>query len=203
MGFICLRILFFLNLETFLINRDLSNLMGFGELVLQAVYFFLPAYLANMAPELLKGVPFLGRPVWEKKLGKNKTWRGIIAAVLAGFLVFWLQKFLFKYNFFYKISIIDYSDFSWLFGVLLGFGAIFGDLVKSYFKRKKGIKPGDSWKPWDQLDFVIGGLIFSWLIYVPRIEVTVILLVVSPFLHILFCRIGYWLKIKKSKFQFF
>ena len=34
-----------------------------------------------------------------------------------------------------EISLIDYSDFSLLLGFLLGFGAILGDLVKSYFKR--------------------------------------------------------------------
>lgn len=169
-------------------------------LVVQSLYFFLPAYLANMAPELLRGIPVLGRPVWERKLGKNKSWRGLVVAGLAGVLVFWLQKFLFRLDFFYKISIIDYGDFSVLLGFLLGLGAILGDLVKSYFKRKAGFKPGESWKPWDQLDFVMGGLILGWLVYVPKIEVAIVLLVVSPFLHMLFCRLGYWLKIKKTRF---
>ncbi len=174
--------------------------MGFWLLVVSSLYFFLPAYFANMAPDLLKRIPFLGKPIWKKKLGKAKTWRGIVVAVLAGILVFWLQKYLFEFNFFYNISLIDYGDFSLLLGFLLGFGAILGDLVKSYFKRRAGIKPGVSWKPWDQLDFVIGGLVLSWLVYVPRVGVVAVLLVLSPFLHLLFCRIGYWLGVKKNKF---
>lgn len=174
--------------------------MGIGLLIIKSLYFFLPAYLANMAPELLKGIPVLGRPVWEKKLGKNKTWRGIVVAALVGILVFWLQKWLFKFGFFYDISIINYGDFSLMLGFLLGLGAILGDGVESYYKRRAGIKEGESWKPWDQLDFVIGGLVLSWFVYVPKIEVVVVLLILSPFLHVLFCRIGYWLRIKGSKF---
>jgi CDP-2,3-bis-(O-geranylgeranyl)-sn-glycerol synthase len=187
-------------LESFLMINFFFLVMDIWMLILKSLYFFLPAYFANMAPELLKGVPFLGRPVWEKKLGRNKTWRGMVAAVLIGVLVFLLQKWLFQFNFFYDISIIDYSGFSLLLGFLLGLGVILGDAVGSFYKRRAGIKPGESWKLWDQLDFVIGGLVLSWFVYVPRIEVAVTLLVVSPFLHMLFCRIGYWLKIKKSRF---
>lgn len=173
--------------------------MGIWLLIIKSLYFFLPAYIANMAPLLLRGIPFLGKPVWERKFGKNKTWRGIIVASLVGILVFWLQKWLFGFGFFYRISLIDYGDFSLLLGFLLGLGAILGDLVKSYFKRRKGIKEGASWKPWDQLDFVIGGIVLSWFVYVPKIGVVVVLLMISPFLHMLFCRIGYWLKIREGK----
>lgn len=169
-------------------------------LVLKSLYFFLPAYFANMAPVLLKGVPVLGIPVWRKKFGKNKTWRGLVAAVLMGILVFWLQKYLFRLDFFYRLSFIDYSDFSWILGFLLGLGAILGDLAGSYFKRRQKIKEGESWKPWDQLDFVIGGMVLSWLVYVPSMGVILILLVVSPFLHMLFSWLGYKLGVKKNKF---
>jgi len=173
---------------------------GLLLLVLKSLYFFLPAYLANMAPELLRKIPVLGWPVWEKKFGRNKTWRGLVLASFVGVLVFLLQKWLYGFDFFYGISIIDYGDFSLWFGFLLGLGAILGDLVESYFKRRRRIEPGESWKPWDQLDFVIGGLVLSWLMYVPKVEVVVVLLGLSFFLHMLFCRLGYWLRIKKSKF---
>ena len=136
----------------------------------------------------------------ETKLLNAKGISPGLAAVLVGVLVFLLQKWLFKFELFYNISLIDYSDFSLLFGFLLGSGAILGDLVGSYFKRREEIKEGESWKPWDQLDFVIGGLVLSWFVYVPKIEVVAVLFVLSPFLHVLFCRFGYWLRIKKSKF---
>ena len=50
--------------------------------------------------------------------------------------------------------------FAWFFiGLLLGSGALIGDAVKSFFKRKEGIKPGNRFIPWDQLDYSIGSLV--------------------------------------------
>lgn len=152
-----------------------------------------------MAPVLFQKLPFLDKPVWEAKLGKNKTWRGIVVASICGMLVFWLQKIAYTSGF-TSLAIIDYSDFSIVLGFLLGFGAIFGDAVKSYYKRKAGIRPGERWLGFDQLDFVIGGLAFSFLVYVPRAEVVVVLFLATPFLHMLTNHIGYWLGMRKVKF---
>ncbi len=170
----------------------------FWLLILKALYFFLPAYLANMFPSLAKNLPFLNYPVWEKKLGKNKTWRGVLIATLTGGLIFWLQKIAYVKGFI-TWAVIDYSGFSLAFGFLMGFGAIFGDLIESYYKRKVNIPPGKPWMPFDQLDFVFGALILSFLVYVPKVSIILILLVLSPLLHLLFNRIGYWLKIQKNK----
>ncbi|MBR9683587.1 CDP-archaeol synthase [Candidatus Woesearchaeota archaeon] len=174
--------------------------MGIWMLIISSLYFFLPAYGANMAPELFRWVPFLDKPIWKKKLGANKTWRGVVVAVIVGVVVFSLQQWLFRFELFYNISLIDYGDFNWQLGFLLGFGAILGDAVGSYYKRRARIKPGESWKPWDQVDFAFGGLALGCLVYVPQIMVPVIVLVASFFLHMLFCRFGYWLGIKKRKF---
>ena len=86
-----------------------------------------------------------------------------------------------------------------MIGALLGLGAILGDLVESYYKRKAGIPSGKSWKPWDQLDFVIGGIIFSFFVFVPPAEVVLVLLIFSPLLHIGANYLGYYLKINKKK----
>ncbi len=168
-------------------------------LILQSLYFFLPAYFANMAPELFKWVPAGAKPIHQKKFGDHKTWRGLVVAVVLGTIIFLLQQWLYQFDLFYKISLIDYNGFSFWFGSLLGLGAILGDLVKSYYKRKEGIKPGESWKPWDQLDFVIGGLLGSLFFYVPPASVVAILLIISPLLHITVNHIAYWLRIRKSK----
>ena len=143
-------------------------------------------------------MPFLNFPVWEKKCGKNKTWRGIVVATIAGGLVFWLQQLAYSSGF-TKLAIIDYTGFPLIFGFLLGFGAIIGDLIESYYKRKAGVAPGKPWFPFDQLDFVIGGLFFGFFVYVPKANLILVLLIVSPLLHIIFNRIGYWLKINKTK----
>ena len=167
--------------------------------IMQALYFFLPAYLANMSPTLFRWLPFLDKPIWEVKLGKNKTWRGVVVASVIGTVVFWLQKVAYNSGF-TSLAIIDYHDFPILLGFLLGFGAIVGDAVKSYYKRKAEIKPGEPWFGFDQLDFVIGGLILSSVLYVPPVEVDVVLFVATPILHIAANHIGYWVGIQKVKF---
>ena len=105
----------------------------------QALYLFLPAGLANMAPPLFKDVNFLDFPVdfgfrWRNKslLGSHKTWRGLFFGVLVSVALVFIQKFLFlDYPFFRGLSLIDYSSVSLLLlGFLLGFGALFGDLVE-------------------------------------------------------------------------
>ena len=170
----------------------------FWLLLLKALYFFLPAYCANMAPTLFKWIPLGNKPIYEKKLGSHKTWRGLIAGTIFGGIIFALQKYLYQQGL-TPWSLIDYNGFSLLLGLLMGFGALAGDIVKSYYKRKAGIPVGVKWIPWDQMDFAIGGLIFTWFVWVPPAEVALIILVISPFLHIIVNHIGYWLKIRKEK----
>ena len=167
-------------------------------LVLQALYFFLPAYLANMSPILFKWLPLFNAPIWEKKLGKHKTWRGLIIGTVTGIVIFSLQKLAFSKGF-QELALIDYGDFSLMLGFFLGLGAMMGDMVESYLKRKKNIAPGQPWMPWDQLDFVFGGLLLSFLVYVPPVEVVAIIIILSPLLHIFFNYFGYFLHLKKNK----
>lgn len=168
-------------------------------MILESLYFFLPGFLANMAPILLRWIPFGGKPVHERLFGTHKTWRGLVVAILAGGVVFWLQRWLYSAGF-QDWALIDYADFPAWFGFLQGAGVILGDLVKSFYKRRQGIRPGDPWWGWDQLDFVIGGILLGFFVYVPPIETVLVLTVLSPILHLLANNIGYLLKIKKSRF---
>lgn len=169
------------------------------NLLLQSLYFFLPAYFANMAPVLVKKIPLLKKPIHQRLLGPNKTWRGLLFGTLVGGLVFLLQHYAFNQGF-HHFALIDYAGFPVWFGFLQGFGALLGDLIKSFYKRKQKIAPGEPWFPYDQLDFVFGGIILGGLVYFPPAKVVGTLLVVSPVLHVLVNLIGYILKIKESKF---
>ena len=80
----------------------------------------------------------------------------------------------------------------------MGLGAILGDLIKSYYKRKENIKEGEKWVPFDQMDFVIGGLVGSFFFYVPKAEVALIILVASPLLHILVNYIGFLIGVREK-----
>ena len=168
------------------------------EIVVQSLYFFLPAYIANMMPSLLRKVRFAQKPIHEKLFGSHKTWRGIVTATIAGGVIFGIQKFYYLQGF-TEWAIIDYGDFSLALGFLMGFGAIMGDLVKSYYKRKVDIPPGESWFPWDQLDFVIGGLVFTLFVYVPPAEITSLIFIISPILHLVTNYLGYVVGVNEKK----
>lgn len=182
-------------------------------IILQALYFFLPAYLANMAPVFVSAIlkhrlahpldfnkRFNGKPI----LGKNKTWRGLCAGVLMGVLVVYIQQCLLKYEFFASISIIDYRDSHiYLFGAVMGAGALIGDALKSFMKRQKGIESGQKWPVFDQLDFVIGGLVAIYIVSpVSHLAMNLqplhvlALLLITPLLHVLTNKIGYFLHLK-------
>ncbi len=161
----------------------------------------LPAYFANMAPVMMKNtfrflakpidlnLRFMGKPLF----GKNKTFRGLIFAVIFAMIIFYIQKTI-GYN-----SIIDYSQYSLWLGFLLGFGAIIGDLVESFFKRQLNISSGKPWIPFDQIDFVLGALFFSLFVFLPTWQAVVTIIVMSPVLHIIVNHSAYFLRIRKEK----
>lgn len=143
--------------------------------VVQAVWLFLPAYAANMAPvfamnlfprwnsPLDRGVVLRDR---RRLFGAGKTWRGLVSGSLAGALVAASQSAV-------RFTDWDLSDFGYAstggyvgplaLGFALGFGALMGDAGKSFFKRRTGREGGAPWVPFDQLDFVLGALLLAWL----------------------------------------
>jgi CDP-2,3-bis-(O-geranylgeranyl)-sn-glycerol synthase len=161
--------------------------------VLELLYFMVPAYVANMAPPFVRYWKGWNRPISPRWLGSHKTVVGFVAGVFAAVLVAFLQSRLG-----WGGTIADYGG--WLdLGVRMGTGAMLGDTVKSFFKRRRGVAPGGTWIPFDQLDFVVGALLFVW----PRAALAwtdvVIVLALSFAGHILVNHIGYWLGVRDAK----
>jgi CDP-2,3-bis-(O-geranylgeranyl)-sn-glycerol synthase len=165
----------------------------------------LPAYFANMGPVLVKKINFLNYPVdFNKKfkgkpiLGNHKTWRGLFFGILFGIVVAYLQKLLYTNPFFAGLSFMDYSN--WLaVGFLLGFGALFGDMVKSFFKRRVNVKPGKPFIPWDQLDYSIGALLFVSIVFSLTWQIIITVIVANFILHVAANHISYYLKLTDVK----
>jgi CDP-2,3-bis-(O-geranylgeranyl)-sn-glycerol synthase len=179
-----------------------------GDTIISTLYLFLPAYAANMAPVLAKWLNFfpgLAVPIDGDRegengfLGRNKTYRGLIAGLFAGVVVAEIQFLLGDHGFFRDISLFSLqADNAIVWGLLLGAGVLIGDLAKSFVKRKIGIKPGERWIPWDQLDMVIGGIIFGSLMYHFSWSNILILLIISPILIVAVNIFSYAVKIKEN-----
>jgi CDP-2,3-bis-(O-geranylgeranyl)-sn-glycerol synthase len=168
------------------------------DFLFQALLFMLPAYVANMVPaffahaklgKVLDGPVDLGRKFRGKRVfGDHKTVKGFLTGTLAAIFVAWIQ---------YSI-LQDYSAYLAIsLGFLLGFGALVGDSVKSFFKRRVGIQPGAPFPPFDQLDFVAGSLLFASILIDFEWEFVVVVAGASFILHFLANVIGYLLKVKK------
>ena len=174
--------------------------------ILKCFYFMLPAYFANMAPVIVKdwfkklAVPIdIGKKINQKEIfGKNKTFRGFIFAILFAIIIVYLQFILYRFNFFRNLSFINYSNWI-LLGFLFGFGALFGDLIESFIKRRLNLKSGERFVPWDQLDFVIGSLIFVNLFFYITWKRVLYIAIISFIGHILVNHSAYYLKIRKEK----
>jgi CDP-2,3-bis-(O-geranylgeranyl)-sn-glycerol synthase len=188
-------------------NYNIGN-MTILLILLQAFYFALPAYLANMSPVIidkLGWLKFLKKPVdggrlWRGQpiLGQGKTWRGLIAGVLTAICAAGLQKYLFQFPAFQNISVVDFSRINFiLFGALSGSGALLGDLIKSFFKRRIAIASGKSWPIFDQWDFVLGFILFTYFLVRPDIKIILSVFLITLLLHPLANIVGYLLKIKK------
>lgn len=138
-------------------------------------WFFSPAGVSNVAAFLSGKLPFLkdlsypadfGAKFRGKRLlGGNKTIRGFIFGILGSIAIVYLQIYLYQEFEAVRQAIrLDYTQINpILFGTLSGFGALFGDSVKSFFKRQVGVPPGRSWIPFDQIDYIIGGIVFTSL----------------------------------------
>lgn len=151
-------------------------------MIARILWFLLPAGGANIAASLFaRFLPRLNYPIdcgmrWRGKriFGDHKTWRGIIAGTLAGGAIFLLQRSLSPSQFFHTLELFDYKKTPWFLGFVMGFGALFGDLAKSFVKRRLTIAPGRSFLVFDQIDWVLGTIFAANLF--AKIPLSVILL---------------------------
>lgn len=171
--------------------------------LIQLLYFFLPVFIANMMPVIIKNLfKVLAIPMDfnfkfrnKRIFGSHKTWRGLIFGTLAGLFIFAIQ----KYVYIPELSLINYNNYPLYLGALMGFGALTGDAIESFFKRQLDIKPGNPFIPFDQIDYTIGALIFMSPVYFPGWINSLILIIFSFIMHITVNHIAFYLKIRKVK----
>ena len=180
--------------------------MEWWLLSLRCVYFMLPAYFANMAPVWFgnsfrwmavpvdSNISLGGKPLF----GPHKTVRGLVTGIVLAIAVAFIQHLLYNVTVFQQLSLTDYRQWG-LLGLLMGSGALAGDLLKSFIKRRVGIEPGKPFIPFDQVDFVAGALLFSSLIVPITWEVAAVSFALSFILHIATNHAAFWMGIRKEK----
>ncbi len=171
--------------------------MDIASVIVEALKFIFPAYCANAVPVIAGGGRpmdfgknfFDGKPV----LGKNKTFRGFFFGLAIGTFVGVVESLVFSYPFPLNV----------LFSVLSPLGALCGDLAGAFLKRRLGIAPGDLLPIIDQIDFVIGAILFSLPFFslpltIAYWELAIAVIIITPPIHLLTNFLAYKLKLKKN-----
>jgi CDP-2,3-bis-(O-geranylgeranyl)-sn-glycerol synthase len=162
--------------------------MDIGLLVVESLKFIFPAYCANAAPVLVGGgFPMdFGKYFFDGKrvFGNNKTFRGFFFGLAIGVGVGLVEWIIF--------------DYPLLFSLLTPLGALLGDLTAAFLKRRLGIAPGGLFPIVDQIDFVVGAIVFALPLAMIYWQLAVVILIITPPIHLLTNLGAYVLKLKKN-----
>lgn len=163
----------------------------FNEIFVSLIAYLVPIYIANASALLFGGgLPLdfnkklFGKPI----LGRGKTFKGTFSGIFFGSLsVFIIAPFI------PEGFITNY----YVFGIMLVLGAITGDIVASFIKRRLGLKRGAQAPLLDQLDFVAGSFLFTLWIRTPTLEEVIIIVLITLTLHRIANYIAYKIKLKE------
>ncbi|MBZ3935230.1 CDP-2,3-bis-(O-geranylgeranyl)-sn-glycerol synthase [Methanimicrococcus blatticola] len=186
--------------------------------VVVGLWVMLPAYLPNsFAAVFGGGTPIDGGKTMKdgrRILGDGKTWRGFFAGILLGFLTGCAEIWLVSRGFhFFGIQLPGFSssgvsgafDLSAVIAILsLAVGALLGDMIFSFLKRRLGLQRGQSLPLVDQYDFLAGAFLltaltsYGWLVGTLDWLTFIIIIIITPILHVGTNIVGYWLGIKNE-----
>ena len=162
----------------------------------------LPAYIPNsVAAATGGGAPMDGGRNFtdgRRLFGEGKTWRGFIIGIAAGVLMGIVQIILQSLLGWYVLP-----PMTLLAVFLLATGALLGDLVKSFAKRRLGKESGTKWPIADQYDLVAGAFFLTalfdprWFFSVMTLPIVILILIITPLLHRVTNIIGYKTGVKK------
>lgn len=151
--------------------------------IVSTIILFLPSYVANSSPVVLGGGPPVdGGALWtdgKPILGANKTIRGTITGVLAGTIVGLIQGNL-------------------IGGFAQSAGAMLGDLLSSFYKRRRDYAPGSSMPIIDQLDFISLAVALSYPFQQTDLLSVAVIMVVTVPIHYAVNYIAWLVKLKKN-----
>jgi CDP-2,3-bis-(O-geranylgeranyl)-sn-glycerol synthase len=165
--------------------------MSLITLIIESLKFIFPAYCANATPVLAGGgTPMdLGKNFLDGKrvFGKNKTFRGFFFGWTIGIIVGLAEG-----------AVFGFATYSVLFSVLTPLGALLGDLTGAFVKRRLDIAPGGLLPIVDQIDFVVGAIVFALPLAIIYWQLAVAVIIITPPIHLLTNYVAYKLKLKSN-----
>ena len=105
-----------------------------------------------------------------------------MAGLIVGTLVGLVQTLLFEQVLFKYSTQFQYSI---LLGFVLSLGALTGDLIESFIKRRLNRVPGSFLPVADQIDFILGAFLFSIPVSPPSLPAVLIILLITIPIHFL------------------
>ena len=158
-------------------------------LITSALLFIGPSYVANAAPLLFGGGPILdggrilsdGQPIF----GSHKTIRGVLAGIFAGTVIGLGE------------SLVDSRLL--VGGFMIALGAVLGDLLGAFIKRRLRVEPGRAFPILDQLDFALGSLVLGYSFFPIGVLSVILFVVITPPIHLATNYGAYLLGIKKTR----
>lgn len=170
--------------------------------LVEAIWLVIPVYAANGLAPLFKGKhqmdggrTFRKMPVF----GAGKTWEGFIGGIVVGGVLGLVEQLAYPFLPF-SISPVALAivPMTLYLGLVLGFGAMFGDLCGAFIKRRCGIERGKPAPLLDQEDFIIGSVFFASFATAIKPDWFVLLFVITPVIHLFANGIGYLARVKKE-----
>ena len=169
------------------------------------LYFLLPAYLSNSGGLIFGGGTPVDMGKTDKKgmrwIGNGVTWKGLIGGTILGTFIGAVQGFFGPYiisNFheYLFTPIVSNVYEGIIVGFLLSFGALIGDALGSFIKRRIGIKRGKPAPILDQLDFLTVAILFTSIIIPFNLYFIVIAVILTLIIHLLANTIAYLIGMK-------
>lgn len=168
----------------------------------KAVWLLLPAYAANGFPPLARGSHPMdfGKNFFDgqRLFGDGKTWEGFSLGLFIGTLVGVLEAYLYPdLNAYAMLHGASLPRMDILVGFLIAFGALSGDLAGGFIKRRLKMPRGADAPGIDQLNFVIGMILFVYWFTDISLWMIAIMIIITPVIHRIANIIGYVLKFKQ------
>lgn len=160
--------------------------------IARLLYLMAPAYAANMAPPFVRYWRGWNRPINARWLGDHKTVIGFGAGVTAAVVVSGIQGQL-------PWSPREPVGSAIARGLTLGLGAMLGDTIKSFAKRRIGIPAGAPWVPFDQVDFVLGALLVGRRHIRPSPREALAIVAFSTVGHVAVNHVAYYLGVRDTR----